>query len=68
MFKLIFFLALLVFAGLLVRRFASVVAHYARGDAAPPEPGRSAAPGDGPIEKDVSSRARIIEENSNDGR
>jgi hypothetical protein len=62
MFKLIFFLALAVFAGLLVRRFFRMVGHYARGPGAP-----EADPG-APGEKDVSHRARIIEENSNDGR
>ncbi len=63
MFKLIFFFALAVFAGLLVRRFFRMVAHYARGAAVP-----EADPLAAPPEKDVSRRARIIEENSNDGR
>lgn len=64
MFKLIFFFALALFAGLLVRRFAHMVARYARDGASAPEADRV----DGQAEKDVSGRARIIEENSNDGR
>lgn len=63
MLKLLFFFALAVFAGLLVRRFVRVVAHYARGGGGP-----DADPIVAPPEKDVSRRARIIEENSNDGR